>query len=422
MRIGNLEVYGIIYKIHNNINSKVYIGQTIQNGGFDARYRNNLEINTHNVHLKNAIHKYGIENFNICKVYDIAFSKEELDIKEQCWISIYNSANPKYGYNKITGGTNGIPNEETRKKHSIISKKLWQNDDYKNKIYLNNIHNENIQKKKSKLMCGINNPMYGYNVYANKSSEELKLIKIKLSLSGKRRWNNEKYRKHMSELLRGRNPYANKTEEEMKIIRQKMSENRPDVNGEKNPNYGNHWTEEQKQKARNKMIGKFSGDKNPNSSRMYIYNLNGEIIYTGIIKQCCEWLINKNYLTTESGARQAIYNCIKKNKKYKDIIFSKEDIDINKIKEIIIHSNTLDMGAKEKMNVNKRGVICITDNYRYFSTITECSEYYNIDGSSITKCCKGKLKTVHKKLFKYYDDYMKQNQLLISNENLLQAI
>lgn len=29
MKIGNIEVYGVIYKITNTINNKVYIGQTI---------------------------------------------------------------------------------------------------------------------------------------------------------------------------------------------------------------------------------------------------------------------------------------------------------------------------------------------------------------------------------------------------------
>ena len=34
MKIGNLKIYGIIYKIQNKINNKVYIGQTIS--GFDV--------------------------------------------------------------------------------------------------------------------------------------------------------------------------------------------------------------------------------------------------------------------------------------------------------------------------------------------------------------------------------------------------
>lgn len=38
MKIGNIEAYGIIYKIENLINKKVYIGQTTRNNGFKGRY------------------------------------------------------------------------------------------------------------------------------------------------------------------------------------------------------------------------------------------------------------------------------------------------------------------------------------------------------------------------------------------------
>lgn len=93
-KIGNIETYGIIYKITNKINSKVYIGQTIQDGGFKQRYHSNLELNTNNEYLKKSIKKYGFENFEVDNVFDIAFSQEELNIKEELWIRYYNSTNP----------------------------------------------------------------------------------------------------------------------------------------------------------------------------------------------------------------------------------------------------------------------------------------------------------------------------------------
>ena len=142
-----LEVYGIIYKITNKINGKVYIGQTIQNGGFNRRYRNNLEKNTHNEHLKNSIKKYGIDNFTICTEFDIAFSKDELDIKEDIWINFYNSTNTKYGYNNKTGGSKGRPSEEANKKNSESHKGKHVNDETKMKI------RESMKNKCKTVIC-----------------------------------------------------------------------------------------------------------------------------------------------------------------------------------------------------------------------------------------------------------------------------
>ena len=115
MKIGNLEVYGIIYKIINKVNGKIYIGQTKQ--GFNKRYNGKgdgvqrvynyykkcLSQNQYvNQYLFNSINKYGVESFKINKTLDIAFSKEELDIKEEIYVKIYDSF--KNGYNCTLGG------------------------------------------------------------------------------------------------------------------------------------------------------------------------------------------------------------------------------------------------------------------------------------------------------------------------------
>lgn len=94
--------YGIVYKITNLINNKVYIGVTTRT--FKKRYKGNLARVTHNEHMRSSIKKYGIENFRIEEEFDIAYSMEELNEKEQYYIKLYNSTNPKKGYNKVTGG------------------------------------------------------------------------------------------------------------------------------------------------------------------------------------------------------------------------------------------------------------------------------------------------------------------------------
>lgn len=114
--------YGVIYLIKNKINNKMYIGQTVQS--FDERYGGNLKKFTHNIHLKNAIDKYGIDNFEIDKEFDVAYSKEELDKLEDMYIKIYQTTDSKFGYNKMFGGSNGLHTNETKKKMRDIQKKI----------------------------------------------------------------------------------------------------------------------------------------------------------------------------------------------------------------------------------------------------------------------------------------------------------
>ena len=120
MKIGNLEVYGVIYKITNKVNNKVYIGQTKQKRGFKGRYgakgegieriynyyKTNMKckdtIKNINQHLMKSIEKYGFENFEVIEIYDVAFSKKELDIKEKIYIRLYNCISN--GYNTLEGG------------------------------------------------------------------------------------------------------------------------------------------------------------------------------------------------------------------------------------------------------------------------------------------------------------------------------
>lgn len=140
MKVGNIEVYGVIYKIRNKVNNKVYIGQTIN--GFDKRYpysgegiekvyntclKNNESGLWYNRHLFSSIKKYGFSSFEVFPILDVAFSKEELDIKEDIYIKLNNSI--KKGYNNKTGGGNGIPSEETiGKMKDIISKRVGINN------------------------------------------------------------------------------------------------------------------------------------------------------------------------------------------------------------------------------------------------------------------------------------------------------
>jgi len=200
MKIGNLEVNGVIYKIENMINEKVYIGQTTI--GFDERYSCDIYKYTHNMHIKSSIKKYGFDNFKVIKIFDVAFSQKELDIKEDFWIKFYKSSNPKFGYNKRGGGNGGSLSEETKLK---------------------------ISNSKKGRLTGENNPQWGKrgNLSPNWGREftletRLKLIearkgrvftdesKSKMSQSHKGKKFSEETRLKMSKQRKGRVTYSTK--------------------------------------------------------------------------------------------------------------------------------------------------------------------------------------------------------------------
>ena len=96
-------MYGIIYKVTNKINNKIYIGQTIQTlserrNKHYYKANNESDINTHFI---NALRKYPKDSF-IWEIIDKAENQEQLDIKEKYWIKYYDSI--KNGYNTKDGG------------------------------------------------------------------------------------------------------------------------------------------------------------------------------------------------------------------------------------------------------------------------------------------------------------------------------
>lgn len=80
------------------INGKRYIGQK----KFDIESRWRTYIGS-GVHFKNAVNKYGKENFKR-DIVDIAYSEEELNVKEFEWINEYNAVNSDDYYNAAEGG------------------------------------------------------------------------------------------------------------------------------------------------------------------------------------------------------------------------------------------------------------------------------------------------------------------------------
>lgn len=105
------EPYGLIYKITNTADFKIYIGQTTRLRSFKSYFGSGK-------YIKRAVEKYGKEVF-VKDVLHCAFSKEELDTLEQSEIEAHNSYSP-FGYNIKEGGSHGTHTLETRE---LISRK-----------------------------------------------------------------------------------------------------------------------------------------------------------------------------------------------------------------------------------------------------------------------------------------------------------
>jgi group I intron endonuclease len=108
-----------IYKISNNFDSKVYIGQTKDR--LSKRFLGHYHNKSHDSHLSNALKKHGRENFKIEEI-DSAQTQEELDEKEIYWIKFYNSMDREKGYNILPGGGGRSHTEESKKKMSETRK------------------------------------------------------------------------------------------------------------------------------------------------------------------------------------------------------------------------------------------------------------------------------------------------------------
>lgn len=163
---------GYIYMIYNNVNDKVYIGETLQK--ITTRFKQHIQMafdehRRYDGHLFRAIRKYGKENFFIKEIDKVIGNdrnkvKEELQQLEVQYISMYNSCNN--GYNCDFGGGKGakITSEETRRKQSLIK--------------LSNPKYIEIAKVNQKKAIEVNKiPITMYNFNSGEKLEEFESIK-----------------------------------------------------------------------------------------------------------------------------------------------------------------------------------------------------------------------------------------------------
>lgn len=153
--------FGLIYKVLNIQNNKIYIGQTVQNFKYYKVYILNQTKKPINRKFFNAIRKYGWDNFK-WEILGYCESREELDESEIECIEFFQSRNDLYGYNMTKGGkgVSGLIYTEEHCRHiSEGHKDLVVPEEVRSKISVSmlginvgKIHSEEQNKNHSKIM------------------------------------------------------------------------------------------------------------------------------------------------------------------------------------------------------------------------------------------------------------------------------
>jgi group I intron endonuclease len=114
--------HGIIYRIINKIDGKIYIGKTTRT--LETRWYQHQRHESYCVYLKNAIAKYGKDAFIVEEILSV-FDANSLEYYEEYLIDYHDCLAPK-GYNLKRGGKNGTFSEISKEKCRIAQQKNWE--------------------------------------------------------------------------------------------------------------------------------------------------------------------------------------------------------------------------------------------------------------------------------------------------------
>ena len=104
-----------IYKIVNQVNGKIYVGQTVQKNPTMRWYSHLADARSgkRKGHLQNSIRKPGPDNF-VWQVIDSAQSLDDLNAKEQYWLDFFRQTHEVY--NLREAGDNKLHSRESIEK------------------------------------------------------------------------------------------------------------------------------------------------------------------------------------------------------------------------------------------------------------------------------------------------------------------
>lgn len=139
----------VIYKVVNETNQKVYIGQTTQEPHARRMQHKYEAFNRRlNKPFYNAIRRDGWNSFQ-WEIIDEADSTDELNQKEIYWIDFYDSANRDKGYNLSTGGdsNSGYRSNSINYSLSWTDERRKEKSEYVKEYRKNNPYTEEEKKK-----------------------------------------------------------------------------------------------------------------------------------------------------------------------------------------------------------------------------------------------------------------------------------
>ena len=226
------EYYGYVYRITNNDNGKIYIGQKKAIKLVEDYWGSGL-------YITRAIKKYGLDNFSR-DILEWCNSKEHLNEREIFWIGTLNSTNPNIGYNISTGGNGGNLGEAVIQKMANSMKGKRHSEATKQKMSASRMNHSISAETKRK----ISDANKGENCYwyGKHHSED---TRHKMSQSHRGHVTSEETRIKISKSNTG------KVRSAEAILKNSLAHR-----GDKHPNWNKHLSEETKRKIGNAHRGR----------------------------------------------------------------------------------------------------------------------------------------------------------------------